>query len=39
MRATDDNSTGVPVFSYLLIDFALLLAVAALGTFAVACIV
>ena len=39
-RAAKHDSTSVPaVFSYLLTDFAILLATAALGTFIVATIV
>jgi len=35
-RATNHDSTSVPVFSYLLTDFAILLVTAALGTFIIA---
>jgi hypothetical protein len=38
-RATNHDSTSVPVFSYLLTDFAILLVTAALGTFIAAAIV
>jgi hypothetical protein len=38
-RATNHDSTSAPVFSFLLIDFALFLAAGVLGSFTLACIV
>jgi hypothetical protein len=38
-RATNHDSTSVPIVSFLLIDFALFLAAAAVGTFTIATLV
>ena len=38
-RATNDDSTTVPIVSFVLIDLALFFAAGVLGSFAIACIV